>query len=98
MPVFGGVFGFDAKVPSGYEPISREFMCEPFNAFCPSSGNTIASISKQGNNIRLVLRNRFDVEVIVDQNLDLVSAKQITQPAQQRDTFALPNLILGEKP
>ena len=31
-------------------------------------------------NWRLVLRNRYDVEVIVDQNFDLVSAQQLTQP------------------
>ncbi len=80
VPVFGRVLGFDAKIPAGFQPISREFRCEPFNAFCPSSNNTIASISKQGNKLRLVLRNRFDVEVIVDQNLDLVSAQQVTRP------------------
>jgi hypothetical protein len=82
VPIFGPLVGFDAKVPPGYKPIPREFRCEPFNAFCPSDNNTIASISKQGSNWRLVLRNRFDVEVILDQNFDLVSAQQLTQPKQ----------------
>jgi hypothetical protein len=84
IPVFGEVLGFDAKVPSGYNPVTRDFRCEPDRAFCPSDNNTIASISKQGSNWRLVLRNRFDVEVVVDQNLNLVSAQQLTQPKPQK--------------
>jgi hypothetical protein len=83
VPIFGPMIGFDAKIPPGYKPISREFRCEAFNAFCPSDKNTIASISKQGSNWRLLLRNRFDVEVILDQNFDLVSAQQLTQPKPQ---------------
>ena len=80
IPVFGLVRGFDAKLPPGYKGIPADFQCEPFNAFCPSYNNRIASIVKQGANWRLVLRNRYDVEVIVDQNFDLVSAQQLTQP------------------
>ena len=33
----------------------------------------------KGNNYRLIVRARFDAEVIVDQNLDVVSAQQLTQ-------------------
>lgn len=80
IPIFGPMIGFDAKVPPGYKPVPREFYCAPFNAFCPSDNNRIVSITKQGTNWRLVLRNRFDVEVILDQNFDLVSAQQLTQP------------------
>jgi hypothetical protein len=82
IPVFGPLIGFDAKLPPGYKPIPREFYCEAFNAFCPSDNNRIASISKQGTNWRLVLRNRFDVEVILDQNFDLVSAQRLTEPGK----------------
>jgi hypothetical protein len=82
VPIFGPLVGFDTKVPAGYKPIPREFRCEPGNAFCPSDNNRIVSVSKQGNNWRLVLRNRFDVEVILDQNFDLVSAQQLAQPKQ----------------
>jgi len=46
------------------------------------SGTKIASISKQGSNWRLVLRNRWDEEVILDQNCSLVSVKQLTQPKE----------------
>ena len=80
IPIFGPLMGFDAKVPPGYKPIPRDFRCEELNSFCPSYNNRIASVSKQGANWRLVLRNRYDVEVIVDQNFDLVSAQQLTQP------------------
>jgi hypothetical protein len=83
IPVFGPVRGF--KVPPGYVPISRDFRCEPDRAACPDSVSTIASITKQGNNWRLVLRNRFDVEAIVDSNLDLVSARHLTQPGPPKD-------------
>jgi len=82
IPVFGPMAGFDSKLPPGYKPIPRGFACEPFKSCCPSDKNTIAFISKQGNNWRLVLRNRFDVEVILDQNFDLLSAQQLTQPKQ----------------
>jgi hypothetical protein len=82
VPVFGQVIGFDAKVPPGYKPIPFGFQCEPGQAFCPSYNNTIASVSRQGTNWRLVLRNRFDVAVIIDESLNLVSAQQLTQPKQ----------------
>jgi hypothetical protein len=83
IPVFGPVRGF--KIPVGYVPISRDFECAPDRAACPDSVSIIASITKQGNNLRLVLRNRFDVEAIVDPNLDLVSARQLTQPDPPKD-------------
>ena len=82
VPIFGPLRGFEAKIPAGYNPISREFSCEPYQSFCPSTDSKIVSVSKQGNHWRLVLHNRFDVEVIVDQNLDLVSAQPLTQPKQ----------------
>jgi hypothetical protein len=84
VPIAGPVVGFDAKVPpGGFKPFPSGFSCEPNrSAFCPTDNNTIASISRQGTNWRLVLRNRFDVEVILDQNFDLVSVQQLTQPKQ----------------
>jgi hypothetical protein len=81
--VFAPPKGFEAKVPAGINPFPRGFTCEPFwSQFCPTDNNTIASVSRQGSNWRLVLRNRFDVEVILDQNFDLVSLQQLTQPRQ----------------
>lgn len=82
LPVFGLARGFDARLPAGYNPIPSTFGCEPNRAYCPTDSNTIASVSKQGANWRLVLRNRWDEEVILDQNFDLVSMQQLTQPKQ----------------
>jgi hypothetical protein len=80
-PVFGPVMGFDAKIPPDVKPFPDGFTCGPIlSAFCPTDNDTIASISRQGSNWRLVLSNRFDVEVILDQNFDLVSVQQLTQP------------------
>jgi hypothetical protein len=83
VPIAGLVRGFNATIPPDIKPFPSGFTCEPnLSAFCPTDNNTIASVSKQGSNWRLVLRNRFDVEVIVDQNFDLVSVQQLTQPKQ----------------
>lgn len=84
----------EKKVSGGKTPVEvrkmwQEFRCEDFNSFCPSTNNTIASITKQGSNWRLLLRNRFDVEVILDQNFDLISVTQSTLPPPEKP-FTLP--------
>ncbi|HTQ57263.1 MAG TPA: hypothetical protein VMI94_22490 [Bryobacteraceae bacterium] len=85
VPVFGLPLGVHANVPAGYQPLNTiEFNCPPRLAVCPPNGTKIVLIAKQGNNFRLVLRNGFDVEVIVDQKLDLVSARQLTQPKTEQ--------------
>ena len=74
--------------PWDYKPIdlgkiiTAEFSCGPLRSNCPDALNTIVSVNKQGNNWRVVLRNRWDEEVILDQNFDLVSVQQLTQPKQ----------------
>jgi hypothetical protein len=74
--------------PWDYKPINlgkalpAEFSCSSLRANCQGSLNTIASVGKQGNNWRLVLRNRWEEEVILDQNFNLISEKQLTQPKQ----------------
>jgi hypothetical protein len=50
----------------------------------------IASIGKQGSNWRLVLRSRWDEEVILDQNFNLVSVQQLTQPKQSSPDWLKP--------
>jgi hypothetical protein len=87
VPIAGPIVGFQAKIPpGGFKPFPPGFTCEvpPRSAFCPTDNNTIASVSRQGTNWRLVLRNRFDVEVILDQNFDLVSTQQLTQPKPEK--------------
>lgn len=70
------------------EPVTfMDFACAPLNSWCPPNSTMIVSIAKQGANWRLVLRNRFDVEVVLDQNLDMVSARQLTRPKDERLLF-----------
>jgi hypothetical protein len=74
-----------ATLEGGYHmdyKLVPDFWCAPLVAWCGNDRNTIASIGKQGSNWRLVLRNRWDEEVILDQNFNLVSAQQLTQPKQ----------------
>jgi hypothetical protein len=88
LPLGGDLTGFPgagvsfpiAKIAPGVKPIPSEFACEPNQSLCRTDHNTIASISKQGTNWRLVLRNRWDVEAILDQNFNVVSLTQLTQP------------------
>ena len=80
-PIFAGVY-IDFRIPANFKPIPKTFWCAEFVSFCPYNDHSIVSITKQGNNYRLIVRARFDAEVIVDQNLDLVSAQQLTQPAK----------------
>ena len=83
VPVFGLLMGVEAKIPAGVKPFPEGFVCEPnVSSFCPTYNNTIASVTRQAGNWRLVLRNRFDVEVILDQDFELVSIVQLTQPKQ----------------
>lgn len=67
---------------AGFEPIPREFICVgppyfPGQGPCPH-GTLVVSIGRQGENWRLVLRNRWDVEVILDPSFNAVSSKQLT--------------------
>lgn len=80
VPMFGTVGTFAATMPLGHTPISRDFLCDPDQAFCPNDKSRIVSITKPGGQYRLLLRNRFDVEVLVGENLELISARQLTQP------------------
>jgi hypothetical protein len=67
----------------GFRPISPDFVCVSYGG--PGQGpclhgTLVVSISKQGDNWRLVLRNRWDVEVILDQSFNAVSTRQLTMP------------------
>jgi hypothetical protein len=72
--------------PWDYKPIdlaktiTAEFSCHPLRVNCEDSLNTIVSVGKQGDSWRLVLRNRWDAEIILDRNFNLVSTQQLTQP------------------
>lgn len=64
-------------------PIPREFFCgpEPGRSDCPQGDRTqIVSISKQGENWRLVFRNHWDQETILDAKFNPLSTRRLTQP------------------
>jgi uncharacterized protein YegP (UPF0339 family) len=66
----------------GFKPIPADFVCVNYGergegGRCPH-GTLVVSISRQADGWRLVLRNRYDVEVILDQKFDLVSTRQLT--------------------
>ena len=68
----------------GFTPVPREFVCVgppyiPGQRPC-LHGTRVVSVSKQGDNWRLVLRNRWDVEIILDRDFNAVSSRQLTAP------------------
>ena len=79
LPVFehNGFRRPDIEVKFG---LDNEFRCEPLNSACQDHKNQIVSIAKDGENWRLLLRNRYDAEVVLDQDFKWVSTKRLTQP------------------
>jgi hypothetical protein len=63
-----------------FKPIPREFWCvpygEPGQGPC-THGTLIMAIDKQGDNWRLVLRNRWAVEIVLDPSFNPVSSKDL---------------------
>ena len=82
LTTFEGGFHRDYKAIDISKAIPPDFGCLPWHANCQLHLNAIVSIDKQANNWRLVLRNRWDQEVILDPSFKLVSTKQLTQPKQ----------------
>ena len=73
----------------------RDFSCPPLSAICLDYKSTIESVSKDGDNWRLVLRNRYDVELMFDSKFNWVSTKQLTDsPTPKLKTIPiLPNVV-----
>lgn len=63
-------------------PISSEFVCgSPARADCPSPrADEIELISRESSGWRVILRNHWDQEVILDSALNLVSTRQLAPP------------------
>jgi hypothetical protein len=60
--------------------ITWDFHCAPLHEVCQDHLNSIASIGRQGSNWRLVLRNRWDQEIILGSNFDLISTQRLPPP------------------
>ena len=71
----------DQKSVPIFGAIGRQFRCPPVSPVC-NDLDQIVSINRPANNWRLVLRNRFDVEVILDEKFNLVSARRLTEPPE----------------
>lgn len=61
--------------------LGRDFFIAPLSPVYHAQ--RIMSISQQDGNWKLVLRSRWDAEVILDSNFDLVSTKQLTKPQEK---------------
>jgi hypothetical protein len=77
---FEGGYHWDYKAIDVRKAITQDFRCLPMHANCQDQLNTIVSIGKQGSNWRLVLRNRWDQEIILDSNFSLLSTQRLTSP------------------
>lgn len=60
--------------------IGPDFHCAPLHSICQPVPSTIESITSQNGQLMIVLRSRWDEEVVVDRNFTLVSARQLTRP------------------
>jgi hypothetical protein len=71
-----GASDFAVKAVPVHKAIGLEFARDPNKAdsFCMFRAKTIASVGRQGDNWRVVVRNRWDQEIILDSKFDLVHA------------------------
>jgi hypothetical protein len=74
--------------PSGLREISvgraigSQFDCEPLHSDCHAELRKFVSIGREGENWRLVIRNRWELEVILDSKFSLISTRNLTQPPE----------------
>lgn len=54
--------------------IFRDFRCAPDSSICPDK-TTIEAVTKSGARWRILLRNRFDLEVVLDEKFDLIDGR-----------------------
>jgi hypothetical protein len=77
---FEGGYHWDYQAIDVRKAITQDFRCVPMHANCQDHLNMIVSVGKQGSNWRLVLRNRWDQEVILDSNFNFVSTQRLSPP------------------
>lgn len=69
------------QIPLG-NAIGTAFDCAPLHSDCHTELRKFVSISREGENWRLVIRNRWEVEMILDSKFNLVSTRNLTQPPE----------------
>jgi hypothetical protein len=82
----GRLEGTFVEVPLG-QAMGKAFACagfgEPdFSPTCSFHAEKISSVTREGDNWRLVIENRWAQEVILDSKFALVSTRRIETPAQ----------------
>jgi hypothetical protein len=80
LAVFEGGYHTDAKAIHIGPWDRMDFHCAPLHDNCVGNGDSIVSISPVGDNLRLVLRNRYDQEVILDPKFNQISTRRLTEP------------------
>jgi hypothetical protein len=78
----------DSKEIPLFSSIGSDFACPPvgdpkFTQMCRFGIKSIPSISKEGETWRVVLRNRWDQEVILDSRFNLVSTQRVSEPSNR---------------
>lgn len=58
--------------------LDRDFACPPMNPKCNDGESKITNISRLGDSWRFLLRNRYEVELIYDADLNWVSTRNLT--------------------
>jgi hypothetical protein len=79
------LYGSDMKEVTLYSAISRDFACAPFErgredrtaVMCGFTVKSIVSVSRDSDNWRLVIRNRWDQEIILNSKFELVSTRRL---------------------
>jgi hypothetical protein len=87
LPVFEKMgFHADVEGETVFKAIDApEFSCAPYPEMsqnCPNSAK-IVSVSQEDDTWRLVLRNRWDQEVILDSKFKIASTRRLPDPPKQ---------------
>jgi hypothetical protein len=83
--------GYDTSISSRvpiFQEIGMDFACPPYGEPGSSQGcgfgvKSIPSVSRVGDNWRLVVRNRWDQEVILDSSFKFVSTRRLSEPVDR---------------
>ena len=74
------------------QELDSDFACIPDNSFCGGGKSKIIALSKDGDKWKLVLRNRYDVELVFDSTFHWVSTRNLSDQVKTKSKM-LPVLI-----